>query len=280
MITDIWRIIAGFFDSPALLNTVRGLAVFLVGVALARFARGLFRRLVSPKLSAQHALVVEKATYYALILFCALVALDASGVDPSVLLGAAGILTLALGFASQTTVSNLISGLFLVGEQTFKIGDVIKAGNQTGVVTSIDLLSVKLRTFNNLFVRLPNESLLKSEITNLTHHPIRRLDLTIGVAYKENVDRVRDILMGVAESNLYCLDEPKPTFWFEGYGDSAVLLRFCAWFATPNYWEGTNKLQQQIFEALTAHGVEIPFPHRSLFAGSTTEPFPIRVIDG
>ncbi len=280
MATDFWRLVAGFFESPTVVNTARGLVVFLIGFALARFARGVFRRVARPRLSPQHALVVEKACYYALVLLSALIALDASGVDPSVLLGAAGILTLALGFASQTTVSNLISGLFLVGEQTFKIGDVIKVGTQTGVVTSIDLLSVKLRTFNNLLVRLPNESLLKSEITNLTHHPIRRLDLTLGVAYKENVDRVQEILMGVAESNLYCLDEPKPTFWFEGYGDSAILLRFCAWFSTPNYWEGTNRLQQQIFEALTANGIEIPFPHRSLFTGSTTEPLPIRVVEG
>lgn len=278
MTTDFWHLIADFFESPTVVNAARGLVVFFIGIALSRLARGLFRRALARHLSAQHALVVEKAIYYTMVLLSVLVALNAAGVDPGVLLGAAGILTLALGFASQTTVSNLISGLFLVGEQTFKIGDVIHVGTQTGVVTSIDLLSVKLRTFNNLLVRLPNESLLKSEITNLTHHPIRRLDLTLGVGYRENVNQVRDILMSVAESNLFCLDEPKPTFWFEGYGDSAILLRFSAWFATPNYWEGTNRLQQQVFEALTAHGIEIPFPHRTLFAGSASEPFPIRVV--
>ena len=126
---------------------------------------------------------------------------------------------------------------------------------------------------------VPNESLLKTEITNLTHYPIRRLDLTLGVAYKENVDQVKEILLGVAERNLYCLDEPKPSFWFEGYGDSAIHVRFSAWFATTSFWEGTNRLQQQIYEALTAAGIEIPFPHRSLVTGSTTEPFPVRVVD-
>ena len=190
--TDVWSEITAYLTSEGMRNALEGLAVFILGFFLARAFRGAFRRLSRRRLSPQHALVAEKFLYYFLVVIVALTALHAAGADPSVLLGAAGILTLALGFASQTTVSNLISGLFLVGEQTFKIGDLITVGNKTGLVTSIDLLSVKLRTFDNLLVRLPNEMLLKAEITNLTHHPIRRLDLDISVAYKESIDRVRE----------------------------------------------------------------------------------------
>jgi small-conductance mechanosensitive channel len=254
------------------------LALLLMGFVAARILRGAFRRLVGPHLGVRYSPIAEKAVYYFVLGVAALSALQAAGADLSFLLGAAGVLTLALGFASQTSVSNLISGLFLVGERTFQIGDVIRVGDKLGVVTSIDLLSVKLRTFDNLLVRLPNETLLKAEITTLTHFPIRRLDLTIGVAYKEDVERVKEILFEVAEKNTYCLDEPKPLFWFSGYGDSAVLLRFSAWFAIGNYFEAINRLQQQIYEALTEAGVEIPFPHRTLYTGSETEPFPVRVV--
>src|SRR5690606_3033117 len=128
------------------------------------------------------------------------------GFSLSVLLGAAGVLSVALGFASQTSASNLISGLFLIGEQPFQLGDTIKVGNTTGEVLSIDLLSVKLRTFDNLYVRIPNESLIKSEMTNLTRFPIRRFDLLIGVAYKENISQVRQIMQNVADNNPLCMD--------------------------------------------------------------------------
>jgi len=103
------------------------------------------------------------------------------------LLGAAGILTVAPGFASQTSASNLVSGLFMIAEHPFGVGDTIRLGSIAGEVPSIDLLSVNLRTPDNLYVRIPNETMIKSEITNLTRFPIRRLDLEIGVAYKENL---------------------------------------------------------------------------------------------
>jgi small-conductance mechanosensitive channel len=132
------------------------------------------------------------------------------GFSLAVIMGAAGVLTVAIGFASQTTASNLISGLFLIGERSFEIGDIIKVGNTTGEVLSIDALSVKLRTFDNLFVRIPNETLIKSEVTTLSRFPIRRLDLQLGVAYKEDIEQVRKVLMAVADSNPLCLDEPSP----------------------------------------------------------------------
>lgn len=276
--TDLWQRIEEWLPPEGLRPWLMALVLLAVGLVAARIARKTFRRFASPRLSAQHAQIAEKAIFYLVIVLAALSALREAGADLSVLLGAAGVLTLAVGFASQTTVSNLISGLFLVGERTFKIGDLIRVGDKTGLITSIDLLSVKLRTFDNLLVRLPNEMLLKAELTNLTHYPIRRLDLTIGVAYKEKVERVKEILFEVAGKNTYCLDEPKPIFWFNGYGDSAVILRFSAWFAIANYFEGINRLQQQIYEALTEAGIEIPFPHRTLYTGSVTEPLPIRMV--
>ncbi|MFT6270035.1 MAG: small-conductance mechanosensitive channel [Alphaproteobacteria bacterium] len=120
------------------------------------------------------------------------------GFDLSVVLGAAGIFSVAIGFASQTSASNLISGLFLMMERPFSVGDIIRVESTTGEVISIDLLSVKIRTFDNLFVRIPNESRIKTQVTTLTRFPIRRADLQIGIAYKEDIERVKEILNNVA----------------------------------------------------------------------------------
>jgi small-conductance mechanosensitive channel len=204
-------------------------------------------------------------------------ALRELGFSLGVLLGAAGVLSVAIGFASQTSASNLISGLFLIGERPFGAGDVIKVGDTTGEVLSVDLLSVKLRTFDNLFVRIPNETLIKSEVTTLTRFPIRRFDLMVGVAYKEDIERVRAVLMEVAERNALCLDEPKPLFIFNGFGDSSLNIQFSVWAKRENFLDLRNSMQIEIKKAFDAEDIEIPFPHVTLYTGSVTDPFPVRL---
>ena len=93
-------------------------------------------------------------------------------------------------------------------EQSFQVGDLIKIGDTQGLVLSIDLLSIKLRTFDNQLVRIPNEALIKDRVNNLTRFPLRRFDINLGVAYKEDVGHVNKVLSEIARKNTYCLDEP------------------------------------------------------------------------
>jgi small-conductance mechanosensitive channel len=192
------------------------------------------------------------------------------------LLGAAGILPVAVGFASQTSASNIISGLFLLGERPFAVGDIIRVNGTVGEVLSIDLLAVKLRTLDNLFVRIPNETLIKSEVTNIRHFPIRRIDLQVGVAYREDMRKVREVLMDVADRNPLCLEEPAPRLLFQGFGESSLNFEFRLWAKTDNFFEIKNTIPVEIKEAFDEHGIEIPFPHRTLYTGSETEPFPVQ----
>src|SRR5262249_55264109 len=148
--------------------------------------------------------------------------------------------------AAQTSTANFIAGLFLIGERPFVLGDVIRIGDTTGEVLSIDLLSIKLRTFDNLFVRVPNETVVKSQVTNLTHFPIRRLDLTIHVPYSADLSCVRELLMSVAHDNPFAIDEPKPLLLIQGFGDSAVNVQFSTWAASDNY----VALKNQVHEAI------------------------------
>ena len=194
-------------------------------------------------------------------------------------LGAAGIAGIAIGFASQTSVSNIISGIFLISEQPFQVGDLIRVGDTTGVVLSIDLLSIKLRTFDNQHIRIPNESLIKNQVNNITRFPIRRLDIELGVAYKEDINHVKAVLSKVAERNPYCLDEPEPLILFKNFGDSALEFLFAVWCVKADYLKLRLTIMQEIKEGFDAEGIEIPFPHRTLYAGSVTEPFPVKIVD-
>ena len=171
------------------------------------------------------------------------------------------------------------SGLFLIGEKPFAIGDVIRVNGTVGEVISIDLLSVKLRTFDNLFVRIPNETMIKTEVTNLLRFPIRRYDLQVGVAYKEDMRAVQEVLMEVADENPLCLEEPKPLIIFKGYGESSLNFQFSVWAKTENYLDLRNTIPTEVKEAFDARDIEIPFPHRTLYTGSETEPFPVVNVD-
>ncbi|MFB6240092.1 MAG: mechanosensitive ion channel family protein, partial [Gemmatimonadota bacterium] len=193
-----------------------------------------------------------------------------------------GILGIALGFASQTSVSNIISGFFLMAEQPFVVDDIIQVGGTGGTigrVQSIDMLSVKLRTFDNKFVRIPNESLIKTEVTTITRYPIRRVDVAVGVAYKEDVEHVRQALLEVAHANPLCLMEPEPVVLFDGYGESSLNFSFRVWATRENWLELKNTIHEDVKDKFDEEGIEIPFPHRTLYTGLVTEPFPIRVVD-
>ncbi|MGC8121329.1 mechanosensitive ion channel family protein [Marinobacter sp. VGCF2001] len=249
------------------------LGMFL-GTLLARSAG----RLVENRTSRHHQVLIRRLVFYLVFVLFAIAALREAGFSLEVVLGAAGILTVAIGFASQTSASNIISGLFLVMERPFEIGDVIEADATIGEVVAIDLLSVKLRTPDNLYVRIPNETLIKTRVVNRSRFPIRRIDLVIGIAYAEDVERVRDLLLKLAETDPHCLEEPRPFALVTGFGPSSVDLQFSFWVAREAFLEGRGAMMIAVKKALDGAGIEIPFPHTSVYAGSHSEPFRIQLV--
>jgi len=274
----IARLIA-FTRSDLAVNIFKALILVIIGFAVSRLVSASIMRAVRRYLDAQQGMLLRKVIYYLLLSLFVVSALREMGFSLGALLGAAGVFTVAIGFASQTSASNLISGIFLIGERSFQIGDFIKVEDTAGEVLSIDLLSVKLRTLDNLHVRIPNETMIKSEVTNLTKFPIRRVDLKVGVAYKEDIGKVRRVLLSVADKNPLCLEEPKPRFYFLGFGDSSLDLQFSVWVKKENFLDLRTSMHEEIKAAFDREGIEIPFPHLSIYTGSVTEPMPIAIIN-
>ncbi len=272
--------IGQFLVNPRSVMILRAVVILLVGYIVAKLSARWMARMAKKRLSSQGTMLTQRGTFYFLMIVFLISALNELGFDLKVLLGAAGVFSVAIGFASKTSVSNLISGLFLIGERPFSMGDVITVGNTTGEVISIDLLSAKLRTMDNLYVRIPNEKLVGSEVTTLTRFPIRRLDVQVGVAYKENISRVRELLFAVAVQNPLCLQEPKPVFMFKGFGDSSLDIQFSVWAKRENFLDLRNSIHEEIKNSFDKNGIEIPFPHQSIYTGAITEPFPVRMVKG
>ena len=275
---EFWADIVNFLSSEKIWSVVRAIILVTVGAIVAKLVSSSLTKTVGEKMDNHRAMLLKRGSYYLILLLFLVSALRELGFNLSVLLGAAGVFTVAIGFASQTSASNLISGLFLMAERSFTIGDVIRVGTTTGEVLAIDLLSVKLRTFDNLFVRIPNETLIKSEVTTLTRFPIRRLDIMVGVAYKEDLKKVRTVLGEVADKNPLCLEEPKPLYIFQGFGESSLDIQYSVWAKREKFLELKNSIHEEIKNAFDEQGIEIPFPHRSIYTGSATEPFPIQTV--
>ncbi len=267
------------FNKDFLGPAIRIIALIIVGFPMILSLAALAGRAARKRLTPQANMLIRKAIVYfgSIVIFIGV--LNQSGFELTALLGAAGIVGIAIGFASQTSVSNIISGLFLISEKPFAVGEIIQVGSTKGIILSIDLLSVKLRTFDNHLIRIPNETLIKNEVRNITRFPIRRLDIQVGVAYKQDVGQVRTVLLDIAEKNPFCLDEPEPAVRFDNFGDSALEFLFAIWCVREDYLKLKNGIMQEIKERFDAEGIEIPFPHRTLYAGSATNPLPIRVID-
>ncbi len=249
----------------------------VVGVPFIFLGSRALRRFVAGRTNAQWGLLAEKLAFYPLLILLVATVLQELGFSLAPLLGAAGVAGVAIGFASQTSASNVISGFFLLGEQPFRVGDVVQVGGTVGRVMSIDTLSVKLRTFDNRFVRIPNETIIKSEVTTNTRLPIRRVDVSVGVAYREDVARACELLLEIAARDPRCLMEPEPQIFVDGLGDSAVDLRLGVWTATDAFLETRNRVYLEIKRRFDEEGIEIPFPHRTIYAGSASEPIRVEI---
>jgi len=252
--------------------------LLVLGSVLATFVARSVGRLVEARTTRHHQVMIRRVFFYLVFLLFAIAALREAGFSLEVVLGAAGILTVAIGFASQTSASNIISGLFLVMEKPFEIGDTIEVDATIGEVVAIDLLSVKLRTADNLYVRIPNETLIKTRVINRSRFPIRRIDLVLGIAYAEDVEKVQDLLLELAQQNTVCLEEPKPFVLVTGFGASSVDLQFSFWVPREEFLDGRGSMMIVVKKALDEHGIEIPFPHTSVYAGSHSEPFRVQLM--
>lgn len=259
---------------------IRILLMLFFGFLILFLLRRYITKVISEYYTAHYGMLAGKVVYYVGVVIILISTLHEMGFSLGPLLGAAGIVGLAITFASQTTVSNLISGIFIVAEKSFEIGDIISVDGNVGSVLSIDSLSVKVRMFDNRMLRIPNETVLKSQVFNITRFPIRRVEFKVSVAYKEDMDRVRTILFDLADKNQFALQEPKPVLIFDGFGSSSIDFVFNVWCARTEFLDLRNSLYPDIKKRFDEEGIEIPFPHVSLYKGSVTEPIPVSITQG
>lgn len=246
MPTTFEHFITHWLSNDRIDNLIVGLILFISGWFIARALSKLVAKLLKEHTGIYQQTLWRKATYYIVLFIFILSGLKEAGFNLSILLGAAGVFSVAIGIASQTSASNLISGLFLIGEHAFFIGDVIKIGNNEGEVLSIDLLSIKLRTAENLYVRIPNELLIKSDVTNLTRFSTRKLVMSFTVHYDSKISDVKKIILSNIQQNKNCLNEPPYAVVLKEFGHNGLIFQASTWVKRDFFEITRDQLQEAI----------------------------------
>ncbi|UJF23900.1 mechanosensitive ion channel [Suttonella sp. R2A3] len=200
------------------------------------------------------------------------------GVNLLPILGGLGVVGLAVGFAAQDILANFISGITLLIDRPFRIGDWIRTNDHEGRVKGLTLRTTRIRTRNNEYVSIPNKDLAGSVVTNLSHGGPLRVDIPLGVAYKSDIDQVREVLLEVIESFEVVLTRPAPVVMVKELGDSSVNVLMRIWLSDEDlgrYPTIRMTILEAAKKALDAHEIEIPFPHLQLHidGAKALEPF-------
>jgi small-conductance mechanosensitive channel len=254
--------------SISLIGILFGMVVFVVGFLLTRrFQRWLdgsvmARSRVDPGVRNSIRTIVG----YAGVAIAAVIGLSAAGFDLSSLAIIAGALSLGIGFGLQNIVSNFVSGLILLAERPFKVGDWIVAGNAAGFVRKISVRATEIETFQSQTVILPNSDLINSAVGNWHHRNHRgRIEIPIGVAYGIKPRRVHELLLEIAANDPRVLKTPPPTVVFKGFGDSSLDFELrCHVSEVLDGVEVATYLRYDIVDAFERENVPIPFPQRDV----------------
>jgi small-conductance mechanosensitive channel len=255
-------------SEPPVSTALRVGAIAIGTLILAGLAN---RRLRVRLLDAQQLMLLRRAVSSVIFGLGVFWILNELGVGLGPLLGAAGLLSVAIGFAAQTSVSNIISGVFLIGERPFVVGDLIEVAGTRGFVVSVELLSIKLRTLDNLMVRIPNESMLKSNLFNYTHFPIRRVDVVLPVPHDVNLERLETLLMDLAAEAPLALAEPEALFIISDIAPSAINLQLSVWGLTDDWLNLKNDLIRRIQALFAAEGIAVAVPRVAISQAAQPE---------
>ncbi len=203
--------------------------------------------------------------YYMLLIAVVLAAVQQLGFQTTSLVAVLGAAGLAVGLALQGSLSNFASGVLIIMFRPFKIGDFIDAGGQAGVVQEIGVLVTILKTPDNKKIIQPNSAIMSGAIVNVTANDTRRVDMTVGVSYSDDLDKVQNIITEVLNADSRVLKDPAPQVVVAELADSSVNFNVRPWTATSDYWGVFFDFQKTIKQRLDQEGVSIPFPQQDVY---------------
>ena len=266
MITDINFIDLVLYTTSKAQVTVGDLLKFVFilffSVLLSRILTLYLRRSLKNKVSKDVSETLLKILQYSILIIVFISVLPLIGFNPSTLLLAGGVTGIILGFASQNIVGNLVSGFFLMVERPIKIGDQVQINDVSGYVIDIRIISTLIRTFDGLLVRIPNQQVFTTNITNIVGHPVRRFEYTIRIRYSDDANAAIKLIKDLIDKEPFALLNPSTSVFVSDLGDSSVNISVRIWAPVNEMFEIKTRILWDIKQTLEENGIEIPLPQR------------------
>ncbi|WP_404420044.1 mechanosensitive ion channel family protein [Marinospirillum sp.] len=249
----------GLFDNlwPALLMLV-------FGWWLVKYIKNLVVKSLGKRMDESAALFLGQIIHALLLAMLFIAVLSQLGVNTTSLLAALGAMGLAVALALKDSLQNLASGFLLVALRPFKKGDYVEGAGTGGTVDKLTMLHTYLITPDNRRIMIPNSSLTDSNLVNYSSEPHRRMDIKVGVSYDDDIRKVKEILLGLADNDERSLKDPAPRVIITDFGDNSVNFSLRVWATIDDFWYLQWDLMEGVKLAFDEQGITIPFPQRDV----------------
>ena len=254
--------ISSYFTAGNLIKFTASVIAILIFWLVYRIIRSLIKKAASKKFEAKTVSSISKVVSYCFYVLIVMYILGLFGINLTAIWGAAGIAGVAIGFAAQTTVSNLISGLFIVTEKTLKIGDFIEVDGVSGTVDKVSLLSIMVHTPDNQLIRIPSSAIINAKLKNYSTYDYRRYVFEVSVDYSTDLDKALKVLAFVPEKCQFVVKEKSeyaPKVLLTSCQDSGIGMNLIVWCERPNFFDMKTEVCLQTVKAFNEAGINIPY---------------------
>jgi small conductance mechanosensitive channel len=248
------------------LEIAAALAILVLGWWLAGRVQKLILRTLNrlPRMDTTLKPFISSVARYAIIAITLVAVLARLGIQTTSIIAVLGAAGLAIGLALQGTLQNIAAGIMLLLLRPFKVGDYIDAGGIAGTVDEIGLFTTDMTTYDGVYRSVPNASLWNTSILNYSRLPTRRMDIPVGIAYEDDVEKAMTLLLDHLKQDNRVLNEPAPQVLVTGLGESSVDLSLRCWSERTDFWTLKFELNKNAKLWLDTAGISIPFPQRDV----------------
>ena len=241
------------------------LLIAAVGIWLARWwAKAVDRLLLRLEVEQLLRSFLRNITYAIAVIVSLIAALDFAGVPTTSLLAVVGAAGLAIGLALKDSLSNIASGVMLIMLRPFRTGDFVQIAGLEGTIDSVRIFQTHLRTIDNRAIILPNSQITAEAIINYNAHGQRRIDLTVGIGYGDDLALARESLLALAKSNESVKHSPAPEVLVAKLGESSVELQLRCWVESTSYQPVKSELLEGVLRIFAQKHIRIPYPQREV----------------
>jgi small conductance mechanosensitive channel len=242
------------------LDLIAAILIFIVGRWVAKWISLIIGRVMArAKVEMILVTFVQHLTYFGLLAFVIIAALDRVGIKLTAAIAVLGAAALAVAFALQGSLSNFAAGILMVIFKPFKVGDFVTVAGIQGTVQEIQVLNTVLNSVDNVRIIVPNSQVTGSTISNYTANATRRIDLTVGVSYDDDLKKAKQVIEAVLGADPRILKNPAPVVAVSELGNSSVNFVVRPWVKSADYWDVYFDVTLKLKTSLESNGLTIPF---------------------